>query len=285
MDVHTIAPILFQTVKAAGVVARNLQADIQNEGKTIEREERESDAHFAMREAKTKVDELVQEMLLQSVYPYLGHMATLDVEEDTPSLRLYPKQNYAYTLIIDPIDGTLPYIQQADTYSICVALLQEHEPLIVIVYFPARDVCYSYVEDAGTMYYEQASLKTYEQGDKLTFPSQPPMPELLFKNARVPQALVEKMQDAGYEVIDDQVHGWNCPAAILACMRYEAMAYCCAKRNLRDVMLAMIMAKMQHGYAYDFKGNPILWNTHGRQAEIVVSGYDLTEFFTKLERN
>ena len=102
---------------------------------------------------------------------------------------------------------------------------------------------------------------------------------------RVPQALVEKMQDAGYEVIDDQVHGWNCPAAILACMRYEAMAYCCAKRNLRDVMLAMIMAKMQHGYAYDFKGNPILWNTHGRQAEIVVSGYDLTEFFKILERN
>ena len=50
-------------------------------------------------------------------------------------------------------------------------------------------------------------------------------------------------------------------------------------------MLAMIMAKMQHGYAYDFKGNPILWNTHGRQAEIVVSGYDLTEFFKKLERN
>ena len=69
MDVHTIEPILFQTVKAAGVVARNLQANIQNEGKTIEREERESDAHFAMREAKTKVDELVQEMLLQSVYP------------------------------------------------------------------------------------------------------------------------------------------------------------------------------------------------------------------------
>ena len=34
MDVHTIAPILFQTVKAAGVVARNLQANIQNEGKT-----------------------------------------------------------------------------------------------------------------------------------------------------------------------------------------------------------------------------------------------------------
>lgn len=111
MDVHTIAPILFQTVKAAGVVARNLQANIQNEGKTIEREERESDAHFAMREAKTKVDELVQEMLLQSVYPYLGHMVTLDVEEDTPSLRLYPKQDHAYTLIIDPIDGTLPYIQ------------------------------------------------------------------------------------------------------------------------------------------------------------------------------
>ena len=43
---------------------------------------------------------------------------TLDVEEDTPSLRLYPKQDHAYTLIIDPIDGTLPYIQQADKMCI-----------------------------------------------------------------------------------------------------------------------------------------------------------------------
>ena len=127
MDVHTIAPILFQTVKAAGVVARNLQANIQNEGKTIEREERESDAHFAMREAKTKVDELVQEMLLQSVYPYLGHMVTLDVEEDTPSLRLYPKQDHAYTLIIDPIDGTLPYIQPVSDTQLDVYKRQERK--------------------------------------------------------------------------------------------------------------------------------------------------------------
>ncbi|MEF9968530.1 MAG: inositol monophosphatase, partial [Longicatena sp.] len=71
---------LFTAMKQAGIVALALQSEIINEGKDVEHINGESAHHKAMRTAKTKVDELVQEMLLQALLPEYATLLSLDVE-------------------------------------------------------------------------------------------------------------------------------------------------------------------------------------------------------------
>lgn len=127
MNYQKLYECLFCAVRTAGIVANMMQATIVNEGKQVELVEDEDERHLRMREAKTRADEIVQEILLQSLLPEYQAVLSLDVEEDTVSRTCFLKQDYDYTLVLDPIDGTLEYLHQKDTWSICSAILHEHD--------------------------------------------------------------------------------------------------------------------------------------------------------------
>ena len=73
---------LFDTSIQAGKLALSMQKDIINEGKDIIREDKEDDMHYAMRQAKTKADVMVQDMLLKAMMDDRD-ILTLDVEEES----------------------------------------------------------------------------------------------------------------------------------------------------------------------------------------------------------
>ena len=270
---------LFLVSKQAGVGARMLQEGILNEGKIVKEQDNENEYHKAMREAKTKVDEIIQEMILQSLYPDYKDILTLDVEEDTKSKRLFRKQDIKTTLVLDPIDGTLDYIQQKDTYSICSAILQDHDIKLAIVYFPARDELYGYCEGMGTLYYHNVLAKNYEDGECLSFKPQGLPPNIIYKNARLSTSVVEKLSSLGFDVIDDQEDHIGCPFAILKCLKGEALAYFSDTRNIRDLFLGAILGKMRYGHCYTYQGKIASWESHGRQPEIVFSLYEKEKIF------
>ena len=140
MDYQEIYERLFIASKTAGIVADMMQATIINEGKQVETVDGEDERHKRMREAKTRADEIVQEILLQALLPEYQDVLSLDVEEETGSRTCFSKQDYAYTLVLDPIDGTLDYLHQKDTWSICSAIIHEHDVRLAIIYFPKRDI-------------------------------------------------------------------------------------------------------------------------------------------------
>ena len=80
-----------------------------------------------------------------------------------------------------------------------------------------------------------------------------------------------RQQENGFEMIEDTKNQIGCPDAIIECINAKACAYIGAGRNLRDILLAVIFSFMQQGKALDFQGNPIVWETHGRQKELVIT--------------
>mgnify|MGYP000541496655 FL=1 len=88
IDKDNIFSLLFKTALKSGEVALSMQKTIVNEKKPVDEIENETSCHKAMREAKTKADEIVQEMFLNALLPYKD-ILTLDVEEDTCSTSLY----------------------------------------------------------------------------------------------------------------------------------------------------------------------------------------------------
>lgn len=269
---------LFQATRYAGVVASMMQKTIVNEGKKVEEREGEDAYHLQMREAKTRADEIVQEILLHSLLPDYKDVLTLDVEEETVSKTYFHKDDYTYTLVLDPIDGTLDYLHQKDTWSICSAILHEHDILLAIVYFPKRDVLYSYIQGEGCRIYHDLVNCSYKDGKALDTVAQD-IPNIIYKNNRVNQKIVERLTQKGFQVVDDSEQHLGCPDAILKCLNGEALAYFSDTRNIRDILVGAILGKMKHGHTYDFVGNDVLWESHGRQPEIVFSIFEKDKIF------
>lgn len=279
MDWNEIYQTLFQVVRLAGKTAQMMQAGIVNEGKVVGDEVGESERHKAMRQAKTKADEIVQEMLLGAMMGKWADVFTLDVEEDTESIAYFKRKDHAYTLVIDPIDGTLDYLEQKDTYSVCVAVIAQHEVKLAIVYFPQRDILYGYVEGHRPKIYHQVWAKADTDGEELK--GKLMNTSLVYKNSRVKDNIQSEVMRRGYEMVDETDHGLCCPEAILKCIRGECVAYYADNRNIRDILLGAIISHMEGGYACDFKGKPLLWKQGGRQPEAVFTLCDPEILFKK----
>lgn len=51
--------------------------------------------------------------------------------------------------IVDPLDGTKEFMKGSKDFAICVALVENKQPVLGIIYGPARDELYSAVRDQG----------------------------------------------------------------------------------------------------------------------------------------
>lgn len=250
---------LFDTSIQAGKLALSMQKDIINEGKDIIREDKEDDMHYAMRQAKTKADVMVQDMLLKAMMDDRD-ILTLDVEEESDLVACFPCQDERYTLVIDPIDGTLQYLNQSDTYSICSAILHQQDILTAVVYFPKRDTLYCYEPQYGARFFMNASQCDFQDGKVID--AQHALVKRIYKNDRVKEEIWKVMEAAGYEIIDDRT--CCCPDALLACMRKEAIAYLSDTRNIRDILVGAILSKCKDGAVLDLQGNTVKWPAKGR---------------------
>jgi myo-inositol-1(or 4)-monophosphatase len=126
---HTIA-----AAKAAGAITLKYYG-----GKyQIERKERDDPVTVADLEA----DACLREMLLED-HPDYGWLSeeTVDAPERLTRERVW---------IVDPIDGTREFVEEIPEYVVSIALVESGEPIVGVIYNPARDTVYAAVRDGGT---------------------------------------------------------------------------------------------------------------------------------------
>ena len=96
----------------------------------------------------TEVDHLSQQAILQALQPVceLFDLAVLSEEQADDGSRL--RKNYFWC--IDPLDGTLPFIEGVAGYSVSIALVDRTGSAIIgVVYDPLARNLYSAVQNAG----------------------------------------------------------------------------------------------------------------------------------------
>ena len=104
----------------------------------IERKERDDPVTVADLEA----DACLREMLLED-NPDYGWLSeeTVDAPERLDRERVW---------IVDPIDGTREFVEEIPEYVVSIALVEAGEPIVGVVYNPARDITYAAVRGGGT---------------------------------------------------------------------------------------------------------------------------------------
>jgi fructose-1,6-bisphosphatase/inositol monophosphatase family enzyme len=141
---HTLprefAEALTGSVWAAAAAVRWLAGRVHNAPKLHEA--------TPSKQALTEADCVSQEILLCGLrerFPWIE----LDAEEDTPGVQVFAANRSEYRAIIDPIDGTLHYLDRDGVYAILVGLEQHGRVEASLVALPESDLLIRAVRGQG----------------------------------------------------------------------------------------------------------------------------------------
>ena len=273
--IESITPIILKagelTVKYKGKVA-NIEKDItfhKNDSKKIKQRAR----------AKTKVDEKVQEMILQCVIELLGLSIKIDAEEDTPSKKLFVNSTSSITVVIDPIDGTLEYVRGGSKYSTNVGIIEDGRVLAALVYYPENKRLYLLDEnkDSFCITYNERLLIKHQRRIK---PPASINKNTIYVNNRVPKKAIINLRQNGFKVIeDDGKILW--PDALLKCLSGDFTTSIFHSPQTRDVLLGAFIQNFPNGYMIDWKGTRLTWPAGGRIPNVIFGLGDLQEKIIK----
>jgi myo-inositol-1(or 4)-monophosphatase len=119
----------------------------------------------------TEVDHLSQDIILNVLQPTCARFDLALLTEESPDDRERLKKDYFWS--VDPLDGTLPFIESIPGYAVSIALVsRQGEPFIGVVYDPLRKNLFYAIKGGGVFGNSQPiSLpETAEsQGQALTF--------------------------------------------------------------------------------------------------------------------
>lgn len=86
------------------------------------------------------------------------------------------RKEWEYFWLVDPLDGTKEFVKRNGEFTVNIALIQKHKPVLGIIYIPVKDVFYFAAIDFGTYKLENSENLV----DNLT------IKELLDKSQRLP---------------------------------------------------------------------------------------------------
>ncbi len=115
----------------------------------------------------TEIDIKAQELILQTLLPTceLFDLALLTEESEDTLSRL----DKEYFWCVDPLDGTLPFIEKRAGYSVSIALVSKSgEPIIGVVFDPVTGTLYHAIKNGGAFRNSQPWIIEKAQTNSLT---------------------------------------------------------------------------------------------------------------------
>lgn len=252
---------ILKVVEKAGFHAIESQGKVLNVGKAMEHFPQDSPKVATRRNAKTIIDEEVQEIILKEALKILDPSEVrLDAEEKTISTKYFNPKGKT-TLVIDPIDGTLEYVLGHDTYSICVGLIEKGKVISAIVYFPAKSKFYF----LDSMFNPILSTNIHISDKYNMIYGKDSNINRIFMMSRVPKTIAMCLRKKEYSVvrdIDNDNITW--PEAFIECIDGKISSCAYHTPQVRDVLLGAIISYLPNGYALNWKGEALVWPNGGR---------------------
>jgi len=157
---HNELAILLQSAVSAAVEAGDFISQKSKEPFTVEQKE---GGDSAASQVVTEVDRMAQDIILKSLKPTIStYDLGLLTEESEDDNSRFAKD---YFWCIDPLDGTLPFIESSPGYSVSIALVaKDGSPTIGVVYDPVKSALYQAIAGQGA----------FKDGNSWSVQSHPP---------------------------------------------------------------------------------------------------------------
>lgn len=217
----------------------------------------------------TEVDHLSQDIILRILQPTCERFDLALLSEESPDDRERLQKDFFWS--IDPLDGTLPFIESTPGYSVSIALVsRQGEPLIGVVYDPLTQTLYQAIKGQGVWRNGEAltpiaALPKSEQ--MLTFITDKSFAKDPLYRATL-NGLDEVAMDMGYAGAKMTLQGG---AAMNACQALENPAACYVKYpkpqvgggSIWDYAATACLFDESGGWASDIEGKVLQLNPDG----------------------
>jgi myo-inositol-1(or 4)-monophosphatase len=255
---------LHKTAILAATEAGQLIADHANKVLTVQHK---SGVNSLASQVLTEVDLLSEAVILKCLRPSCEHYGLALLSEESTDDR--ERLNKDYFWCIDPLDGTLSFIESSPGYTVSIALVSRAgTPLIGVVYDPVTHTLYSAVQGQGAWRNGQAwapSLNSSIEGKTLTLVCD----RSLLQRSEYPQVrlaieeLCDKLGLTGVKTIEK-----DAGAVINACWAMENSPACYFKLPkaetgggcLWDIAATAAIFLELDAVASDFYGQPLELN-------------------------
>lgn len=104
----------------------------------------------------TKADLLAHHTIVDALKILTPDIPVLSEESNEEECKL--RHQWPQLWLVDPLDGTKEFIHRTDEFTVNIALIVNHRPVLGVVYAPALGVTYFAMDDYGA--YKQSSEKT-----------------------------------------------------------------------------------------------------------------------------
>lgn len=211
----------------------------------------------------TEVDHTSQRLILKTLQPTIEQydLGLLAEEDEDDGSRLVKD----YFWCVDPLDGTLPFIEGRSGYAVAIALIRKDGvPVIGVVYNPRENKCYSALDGQGVFLngkmFEPQAIK---QEVFTIFHHRS-----LLKNPQCTSILEDcqkKYEEKGYEKFEYISHGGAIMNAIWTIEKQSSFYFALPKKEQGGGCIwdyaATVCIFNELGYAVsDYNGNPLMLN-------------------------
>lgn len=212
-----------------GALSLQFRGKVANVGKTIEGDD--DPVHRLAAEALSDVDLASQEIILLSLAAHFPFVR-LDAEEDTPLVARFSGNDSRYTVVIDPIDGTLNYLSDRGQFGVLIGLLEDDRFIASLCHFPLRKETLVAVRDRGAFRYD-LSIRAASRARVIAHATS----RLVYVDSATSAETIARLNAAGHETARS---GCSAVAATVAATGLAAASICMKPPSIRRCVGTLI---------------------------------------------
>lgn len=95
----------------------------------------------------TRADEASHEVIVDSLRTLDSELPVLS--EESESIPFADRSGWDRFWVVDPLDGTKEFIKESGEFTVNIALIEEGNPVLGVVYVPAQQIMYYAEQDTG----------------------------------------------------------------------------------------------------------------------------------------
>lgn len=269
MEISSLYKLCEEILPSASALALKYWGKVENIKKEVEDKTGASKQDIDRLQAKTIIDEKVQNLFLEEfIRKSINKYVSIDVEEKTDLLDKFEK-GAELVFVIDPIDGTKEYVDGREDFSINIALVSSEKIEFSFVVFLVLNVTFS---NFDSQKYSTTGHQKFDLVDKAIDKEC-----LRVKyNRRTPEDYLKTLGSKKIKV--EPSNGLLFP--ILDILKGKCDAIVAGTPNFRDIILHEILTGLYPNQleVYDFDGNEIEWNTKQKFETYVLGRKGMKKF-------
>lgn len=121
--------------KAGNAILKTYETSIEIERK---------DDNSPLTQADIKSNEVIIQGL-QEHYPQIPR-----VSEENKGTTYEERKNWPLYWLIDPLDGTKEFLKRNGEFTVNIALMEQNQPVMGVIYVPVKETCYYAISGSGT---------------------------------------------------------------------------------------------------------------------------------------